>query len=62
MITCTKFHGVTVDCLLTWLNHIDLLTKNYLIASCYLIQNIKPYLSVSVLKITYLSIFINYVL
>jgi hypothetical protein len=40
----TKFLGLTVNCLLTWTNHIDLTKK--LSKTCYLIRNIKPYLSV----------------
>jgi len=35
-ITYTKFIGLTVDCSLTWINHIDLLTKK-LSTTCYLI-------------------------
>jgi len=42
-ITYTKFLGLTVDFSLTWMNHIDLLTKK-LSTTCYLIQNIKQYL------------------
>jgi len=56
-ITYTKFLGLTVDCSLTWINHIDLLTKKKLSTTCYLIQNIKPYLSISTLKIIYYSPF-----
>jgi len=55
-ITYTKFLGLTVDCSLTWINHIDSLTKK-LSTTFYLIQNIKPHLSTSTLKIIYHSIF-----
>jgi len=61
-ITYTKFLSLTVDCSLTLINHIDSLTKE-LSTTCYLIQNIKPYLSISTLKINYHSLFsINFVL
>jgi len=55
-ITYTKFFGLTVNTSLTWKNHIDLLTKN-LSNTCYLIQNIKPYLSISALRMIYHSFF-----
>jgi len=55
-ITCTRFLGLTVNCTLTWTNHIDLLTKK-LISTCFLIQNIKPYLSLSALKMIYHFLF-----
>ena len=38
----TKFLGLTVNCSLTWTNHIDFLTKE-LSNICYLIRNIKPF-------------------
>jgi hypothetical protein len=43
-ITYTKFLGLNVDCLLTWINHMDSLTKK-LSTTCCLFHNIKPYLS-----------------
>ena len=52
----TKFLGLTVDYSLTWIKHVDSLTKK-LSTTCYLIKNIKPYLSVSTLKIIYHSLF-----
>jgi len=52
----TKFLSLTVNCLLTWTNHIDYLTKK-LSKTRYLIRNIKPYLSRSSLKIVYHSLF-----
>jgi hypothetical protein len=55
-ITYTKFLSLTVDCSLTWINHINLLTKK-LSTLCYLIQNFKPYLSISTLKIIHHSLF-----
>jgi len=55
-ITYTKFLGLTVNCSLTWTNNIDLLTKK-LSNTCYLIRNIKPYLSISALKMIYHSLF-----
>jgi hypothetical protein len=54
-ITYTKFLRLTVDCSLTWINHTDLLTK-ILSTTCYLIRNIKPYFSISTLKIIYYSL------
>jgi len=55
-LTYTKFLDLTVDCSLTWLNLIDLLTKK-LSTTCSVIQNIKPYLSFYTLKIIYPSLF-----
>jgi hypothetical protein len=55
-VTYTKFLGLTVNCSLTWTNHIDFLTKK-LSNTCYLIRNIKPYLSISALKMIYHSLF-----
>ena len=52
----TKFLGLTVDCTLSWRDHIDLATKK-LSTLCYLIRNIKPYLSSSTLKMIYYSLF-----
>jgi hypothetical protein len=56
--TCisTKFLGLTVNCTLSWRDHIDLVTKK-LSTICYLIRNIKPYLSSSTLKMIYYSLF-----
>ena len=56
VVTYTRFLGLTVNCSLTWTNHIDLLTKK-LISTCYLIRNIKPYLSISALKMIYHFLF-----
>ena len=55
-ITYTRSLGLTVNCLLTWTNHIDFLAKK-LSSTCYLIQNVKPFLSISALKMIYHSIF-----
>ena len=55
-VTCTRFLGLTVNCSVTWTNHIDLLTKK-LSNTCFLICNIKPYLSLYALKIIYRSFF-----
>jgi len=54
ILTCssTKFLGLTVDCTLSWRDHIDLVTKE-LSTMCYLLRNIKPYLSRSILKMIY---------
>jgi hypothetical protein len=56
IITYTKFLGLTVDCSLTWLNHISSL-KEKLSTTRYLIGYIKPYMSISTLKIICHSIF-----
>jgi len=55
-VPCTRFLGLTVNCSLTWTNHIDLLTKK-LSSTCFLICNIKPYLPLSTLKMIYHSLF-----
>jgi len=55
-VTCTRFLGLTVNCSLTWTNQIDLLTKK-LNSTCFLICNIKLYLSLSALKMIYRSLF-----
>jgi hypothetical protein len=52
----TKFLGLTVDSTLSWKHHIDLVTKK-LSTICYLIRNIKPYLSTYTLKMFYHSLF-----
>jgi len=52
----TKFLGLTVNCSLTWTNHIDFLSKK-LSNTCYLIRNIKPFLSILALKMVYHSLF-----
>ena len=54
-ITYTRFLGLTVNCLLTWTDHIDLLAKK-LSSTCYLIRNVKPFLSISALKMIFHSI------
>jgi hypothetical protein len=53
---CTRFLGLTINCTLTWINNIDLLTKN-LSSTCFLFQNIKPYVSFSAYKMIYNSLF-----
>jgi len=42
--TYTKFLGVTMDNILSWNNHIDLLMKK-LSTACYIIRNTKTYMS-----------------
>jgi hypothetical protein len=54
-IFCTKFLGIIIDGALTWKNHIDLLIKK-LSKACYVIINVKPYMSTSALKAIYYSI------
>jgi hypothetical protein len=51
-----KFLGVTIDCTLSWSNHIELLTSK-LNSVCYLNRNGKPYMSVSILRMIYHSFF-----
>jgi len=46
----TKFQGIKMDCTLSWNNHIDLLMKK-LSTACYIIRNVKTYMSASALKI-----------
>ena len=52
----TKFLGLTMDCMLFWNNHIDLLMKK-LSTACYIIRNVKTYISASALKIIYYAFF-----
>jgi len=52
----TKFLGLTVDCTLSWRVHTDLVTIK-LSTICYLLRNIKPYFSSSILKMVYYSLF-----
>jgi hypothetical protein len=52
----TKFLGITVHRTLSWRHHIDLVTKK-LSTLCFLIRNIKPYLSFCILKMIYHSLF-----
>ena len=50
--TYTKFLGVTMDNILSWNNHIDLLMKKVSMA-CYIIRIAKTYMSASLLKMIY---------
>jgi hypothetical protein len=52
----TKFLGVTIDCMMTRSNHIELLTKK-LNSVCYLIRNLKPYMSIPNTIMIYHSLF-----
>ena len=52
----TKFLGVVVDSALIWKNHIELLVKK-LSKACYVIRNMKQYLSITALKAIYYSFF-----
>ena len=45
-----------ISCTLSWRHHINLVTKK-LSTICYLIRNIKPCLSISILKMVYHSLF-----
>ena len=52
----SKFLGLTLDCTLSWRDHIDLVTKK-LSTICYLIRNVIHYLSSSTLTMTSYSLF-----
>ena len=45
-----------MDCTLSWNDHIDLLMKK-LSTACYIIRNMKTYMSASALKISYHAFF-----
>jgi hypothetical protein len=45
-----------MDCNLSWNNHTDLLMKNW-ISVCYIIINVKTFMSASALKIIYHALF-----
>ena len=49
-----KFLGLTIDSILTWKHHISELTTT-LNKSCYTIRSIKPFVSLDVLRSTYVS-------
>jgi hypothetical protein len=52
----TKFLGLLKDCTLSWNNHIHLRMKK-LSTACYIIRNVKIYISASVFKINYQACF-----
>jgi hypothetical protein len=52
----TKFLRLTIDSTLTWERHIKNVI-NKLCTACYMIRNIKPFMSVNTLKIVYYSYF-----
>jgi hypothetical protein len=52
----TKFLGVTIDCMLIWSNNIESLA-NKLNSVCYLIRNLKPYVSIPNIIMIYHSLF-----
>jgi hypothetical protein len=51
----TKFLGLTINSTLTWDKHVDEITRK-LNSLCY-IRNIRPYMSLSTLKMVYYSFF-----
>ena len=55
-INSTKFLGLTIDCTLSWGEHILGLSSK-LNKACYAIRAIKPYMSPSVLRTVYFSYF-----
>jgi len=52
----TKFLGVTMDNILSWNNHIDLLMKKFIMV-CYIIRNAKTYMSASTLRMIHHAFF-----
>ena len=52
----TKFLGVTMNNTLSWNNHIDLLMEK-LSKACYIIRNVKTYMSALSLKVIYYAFF-----
>ena len=55
-INSTKFLGQTIDCTLSWREHISCLTSK-LSKACYAIWAIKPFMSPSVLRTVYFLYF-----
>jgi hypothetical protein len=51
-----KFLGMTIDHMLSWKNHIELLIKK-LCTACYILRNAKTYMSTSSLKMIYYAFF-----
>jgi len=55
-INSTKFLGLTIDCTLSWREHISSLASK-LNKACYAVRAIKPFMSPSVLRVVYFSYF-----
>jgi uncharacterized protein YlbG (UPF0298 family) len=51
-----KFLGLIIENSLTWEGHIEEVIKE-LSTTCYMLRNIKPFVSTNILKITYYSYF-----
>jgi len=56
-VLCIKFHGLTLDCTLSWRIHADHLTTK-LSSACYVIRSIKPLMSHKTLLLIYCCVFI----
>ena len=56
-INSTKFLGLTIDCTLSWREHISCLTSKLNKKACYAIRAIKPFMSPSLLRTVYFSYF-----
>jgi hypothetical protein len=55
-INSTRFLGLTIDCLLSWNDHISNLTSK-LNKACYAVRALVPFMSPSVIRIVYFSYF-----
>jgi len=52
----TKFLGLTMNNTLSWNNYVDLLVKK-ISKACYIIRNVKTYMSALPLKVIYYAFF-----
>jgi hypothetical protein len=57
-INSTKFLGLTIDCTLSWREHIAALTPK-LNKACFATRTIKPFMTLKVLKMVYFSYFLQ---